>query len=181
MTLESLKFFGGGDPLLAAARTWFIPSFANVTAFETDEGLLLVDAGLRIMGAAIYASIRARTSARLHTVVFTHGHVDHAFGLDAWLAELAPERPRIVAHENVRARFERYKKMAALNTRINSVQFDVEHVMWPTEFFWPTEVYDDALTLTLGGEPFELHPINPSARIRSKACAIFPGSTSKRM
>jgi glyoxylase-like metal-dependent hydrolase (beta-lactamase superfamily II) len=149
-------FFGGGEVLLAAPRTWFIPSFANVAVFETDEGLLLVDAGLRVMGPAIYAAIRARTQARLHTVVFTHGHVDHAFGLDAWLAETAPARPRIVGHENVRARFERYAKMSALNTRINAVQFGLDHLMWPTEFFFPDTVYADALTLTLGGETFEL-------------------------
>lgn len=156
MTLSALGFYGGGDPVLAAPRTWFLPAFANVTSFETDEGLLLVDAGLRIVGPAIYASVRARTQARLHTVVFTHGHLDHAFGLDAWLAELAPARPRIVAHRNVRARFERYLKMNKLNARINAVQFGLDEVSWPTEFFWPDTVYDDALTLTLGGETFEL-------------------------
>ena len=156
MTLGALAFFGGGEPRLAAPRTWFIPSFANVAALETDDGLLLVDAGLRVMGPAIYASIRARTQAPLHTVVFTHGHVDHAFGLDAWLAEAAPARPRIIAHRNVRARFERYAKMGKLNTRINAVQFGLEGVNWPDEFFWPDTVYDDALTLTLGGERFEL-------------------------
>jgi glyoxylase-like metal-dependent hydrolase (beta-lactamase superfamily II) len=149
-------FFGGGEPLLVAPRTWFIPSFANVAALETDEGLLLVDAGLRVMGPAIYAALRARTQTRLHTVVFTHGHVDHAFGLDAWLAEMAPGKPRIVGHRNVRARFERYAKMSALNTRINAVQFGLDHLVWPTEFFFPDTVYDDALTLTLGGETFEL-------------------------
>ncbi len=156
MTLDALSFFGGGEPLLAAPRTWFVPAFANVTAFETDEGLLLVDAGLRVVGPAIFASIRARTKAPLHTVVFTHGHVDHAFGLDAWLNELAPARPRIVGHRNVRVRFERYAKMGALNARINAVQFGLEHVAWPTEFFWPDTTYDESLTLTLGGEIFEL-------------------------
>lgn len=156
MTLDALSFFGGGEPSQAAPRTWFVPAFANVTAFETDDGLLLVDAGLRVVGPAIFASIRARTSAPLHTVVFTHGHVDHAFGLDAWLSELAPARPRIIGHRNVRARFERYAKMGALNARINAVQFGLEHVPWPTEFFWPDTVYDDSMSVTLGGEVFEL-------------------------
>lgn len=156
MTLDALSFFGGGEPMQAAPRTWFVPAFANVTAFETDDGLLLVDAGLRVVGPAIFASIRARTSAPLHTVVFTHGHVDHAFGLDAWLSELAPARPRIIGHRNVRARFERYAKMGALNARINAVQFGLEHVPWPTEFFWPDTVYDESMSVTLGGEVFEL-------------------------
>ena len=49
--------------------------------------------------------IRKETDAPLHTVVFTHGHLDHAFGLKPWLD--AGERPRVIAHENVvRAVFE---------------------------------------------------------------------------
>jgi alkyl sulfatase BDS1-like metallo-beta-lactamase superfamily hydrolase len=67
-----------------------------------------------------------------------------------------PKRPRIVGHRNVRARFERYAKMSQLNSRINAVQFGLTDVAWPTEFFYPDTVYDDTLTLTLGGETFEL-------------------------
>ena len=92
MTLQALGFYGGGDPLLVAPRTWFLPAFANVTSFETDDGLLLVDAGLRIVGPAIYASVRARTKAPLHTVVFTHGHVDPG----NWVTpSLGSERSRV--------------------------------------------------------------------------------------
>ncbi|MBX3189979.1 MAG: MBL fold metallo-hydrolase [Labilithrix sp.] len=155
MTLEALGFFGGGEVTAPAPRTWFVPAFANVAVFETDEGLLLVDVGMRAFGPKIHASVREKTQAPLHTVVYTHGHVDHAFGLDAWLAEPAG-KPRIVAHRDVRTRFERYARMGELNARINQVQFAVESLSWPNEFFWPTEVYDDALTLELGGETFEL-------------------------
>jgi glyoxylase-like metal-dependent hydrolase (beta-lactamase superfamily II) len=161
MALEALGFFGGGEVTEPAPRTWFVPAFANVSAFETDGGLLLVDAGLRVAGPKIHDAVREKTKAPLHTVVFTHGHVDHAFGLDAWLAELGsspggPSSLRIVAHRDVRARFERYARMGELNARINQVQFGVESLSWPNEFFWPTVVYDDALTLELGGETFEL-------------------------
>ena len=34
-----------GQLVEVAERTAFLPSFANITAFETDEGLVLVDSG----------------------------------------------------------------------------------------------------------------------------------------
>lgn len=155
--LEGLGFFGGGAVEKVADRTWFVPAFANVAVFETSEGLVLVDAGLRVAGPGIHAAVRSETQAPLHTVVFTHGHVDHAFGLDMWLSEMAPKRPRIVAHKNVRARFERYARMPGINARVNRVQFALDHVPWPTEFFYPDTTYEDALALEIGGEAFELH------------------------
>ena len=48
--LEGLGFFGGGAVEKVADRTWFVPAFANVAVFETSEGLVLVDAGLRVAG-----------------------------------------------------------------------------------------------------------------------------------
>jgi alkyl sulfatase BDS1-like metallo-beta-lactamase superfamily hydrolase len=155
--LDGLGFFGGGGIEKVAERTWFVPAFANVAVLETNEGLVLVDAGLRIAGPGIHETVRAETKAPLHTVVFTHGHVDHAFGLDAWLSEMAPKRPRIVAHKNVRARFERYARMPGINSRINRVQFALDQVAWPSEFFYPDTTYEDALALEIGGEAFELH------------------------
>jgi glyoxylase-like metal-dependent hydrolase (beta-lactamase superfamily II) len=55
------------------ARTSCASILANVIVFEMVEGLVLVDAGLR----NCFGSIRW-----LCTVVFTHGHVDHTFGLN---------------------------------------------------------------------------------------------------
>ena len=34
---------------------------------------------------ALFEEIRKRTQAPLHTVIYTHGHLDHAFGLAPWL------------------------------------------------------------------------------------------------
>ncbi|MBM3658854.1 MAG: MBL fold metallo-hydrolase, partial [Actinobacteria bacterium] len=143
-----------------AARTWFVkPSWVNVALFETDEGLVMVDAGFATDAAAVHAAVRSVSDAPLHTVVFTHGHVDHAFGLKAFLA--AGDRPRIVAHEHVAARFRRYARTAGYNARINATQFqiDPEAMRWPQEdghFFWPDLTYRDELVLTIGGEEFHL-------------------------
>jgi alkyl sulfatase BDS1-like metallo-beta-lactamase superfamily hydrolase len=152
----------GDHPITEVApRTWFVkPSWVNVAVFETDAGLVMVDAGFATDTATIHAAVRSVTDAPLHTVVFTHGHVDHAFGLRAFLA--AGERPRIVAHENVPERFRRYARTAGYNARINATQFrlDPDRVRWPqadTDFAWPDVTYRDALVLEVGGEAFHLH------------------------
>ena len=144
-----------------APRTWFVrPSWVNVALFETDDGLVMVDAGFATDAGAVHDAVRSVSDAPLHTVVFTHGHIDHAFGLKAFLA--AGDRPTIVAHEKVASRFRRYERTAGYNARINATQFglDPEAVRWPKEdahFFWPDVTYRDSLVLTIGGEELHLH------------------------
>jgi glyoxylase-like metal-dependent hydrolase (beta-lactamase superfamily II) len=153
-------FTGEFKAIQAAPRTWFIlADYVNLAAYETDAGLLLVDTGTAESAETVYELIRKETDAPLHTVVFTHGHLDHAFGLKPWIE--AGERPRIIAHENVARRFRTYMRTAPLNSHINSVQFGIDDaISWPQrteEFTWPDTVYQDRLTLSLGGERFELY------------------------
>jgi glyoxylase-like metal-dependent hydrolase (beta-lactamase superfamily II) len=142
-----------------APDTFFMTAdYVNLAAFETADGLLLVDTGMVAAGPRVFEEIRKRTQAPLHTVVYTHGHLDHAFGLRPWLE--AGERPRVIAHENVVRRFRTYMKTAAMNIHINRVQFGIaQDITWPEkeqDFFWPDTIYRDQLTLQLGGERFEL-------------------------
>lgn len=141
-----------------APRTWFIqPGMVNVALFETDEGLLMVDAGCRGDGPALLRAVRSVSDKPLHTVVFTHGHSDHAFGL--WAFHDAGEKPRIIAHENLPAHFERYIKTAGLNARINGQHPGPDGKRWAEErddFDWPDETFTDTLELSLGGEKFVL-------------------------
>jgi alkyl sulfatase BDS1-like metallo-beta-lactamase superfamily hydrolase len=137
----------------------FVNSFANVSAFETDKGLVCVDSGAPFSAADIHRMIRTWSPARLDTTIFSHGHIDHVFGVHAFEQE-ARDRgwalPRVVAHENVPARFDRYKLTAGYNSAINSRQFGV-HVPWPTEYRYPDETYRDEVELEVGGDRFELH------------------------
>ena len=158
-TLFQRYFTGRHEASLVAPDTFFMTAdYVNLTAFETSEGLLLVDTGTTEAGPRVYEEIRKRTAAPLHTVVYTHGHLDHAFGLRPWLE--AGERPRVIAHENVARRFRTYMKTAALNIHINRVQFGIEQaIVWPekeSDFVWPDTLYRDQLSLQLGGERFEL-------------------------
>jgi alkyl sulfatase BDS1-like metallo-beta-lactamase superfamily hydrolase len=130
-----------------------------VTAFETDDGLVLVDTGGLLIAAHVHAQIRAWSDKPLHTAIYSHGHVDHVFGVPAFEEE-ARERgwppPHVVAHENVPRRFDRYALTAGYNAAINQRQFQVEGLQWPTEFRRPDETYSERHTLEVGGERFEL-------------------------
>jgi len=153
-------FFGGGATEEVAPRTFFTPSFANSAALATPDGLLVVDCGVVQVGGSILRKLRGCTEDPVHSVVFTHGHVDHAFGIDAFDEEAANAgraRPRRIAHELVAERFRRYEAMRGLNERINSVQFGLSEVRWPDRFPWPDLTYTDELALTIGGERFDLH------------------------
>ncbi len=153
-------FTGRNEASYVAPGTLFMTAnYVNLIVFETSEGLVMVDTGMEEAGEAVYNEIRKQTDAPLHTVVFTHGHLDHAFGLRPWLE--AGETPRIIAHENVVERFRTYMKTGPMNSHVNSVQFGIQAgIKWPQEqedFYWPDTTYRDQLTLHIGGERFELH------------------------
>jgi alkyl sulfatase BDS1-like metallo-beta-lactamase superfamily hydrolase len=139
----------------------FLPSFANVTAVETAEGLVLFDSGSFALAQHAHEQVRGwRPDTCVHTVVFTHGHVDHVFGLPLWEAEAVDRGwvpPIVVAHENMPARFDRYRLTAGYNTAINRRQFGVDELEWPLDYRYPDRTYRDELELEIGGERFELH------------------------
>ena len=156
-----------------AERTVFYSSFANVTAFETDDGLVLIDTGAFFNQRQTFETVRSWSKARLHTAVYTHGHVDHVFGVPPFARE-ARERgwpgPRVIGHEAVPARFQRYILTAGYNSIINTRQFGADALRsttgdvaprgvlrWPTEYTYPDTTYARSLVVTVGGERFELY------------------------
>ena len=138
-----------------AERTAFLPSFANVSVFETDDGLVLIDTGGLIIAQSVHEQIRTWSDAPLHTAVYSHGHVDHIFGVPFFEAENR-SKPHVIAHENVPERFDRYVLTAGYNAVINERQFQVEGLQWPTEYRYPDETYSQTHSFEVGGERFEL-------------------------
>ncbi len=74
-TPDEAKFFWTGGPVMASERTWFASQFSGCTAFETDEGLVLVDTETKQYAPALAAMLRQKTQAPVHTAIYTHGHV----------------------------------------------------------------------------------------------------------
>jgi glyoxylase-like metal-dependent hydrolase (beta-lactamase superfamily II) len=154
------------DPLHAAPRVWgdpceiapdvFIhPAFVNSYALRTPAGLLVVDPGFGHASDSLRQAVRQWSDASLHTAVYTHGHVDHAFGLRAFLA--AGERPQIIAQENCLDRFRRYELTHGWNGRINQRQFSLPEPIFPRHFDWPTLTFRDQLTQRLGDLEVHYH------------------------
>ncbi|GAA2104323.1 hypothetical protein GCM10009801_79860 [Streptomyces albiaxialis] len=81
------KLFWTGGPVEVAADTWFVSLGSGVTVFATREGLVLVDSGTRLFAGEMAERVRTRTDLPVHTAIYTHGHIDHAYGLDAFLVE----------------------------------------------------------------------------------------------
>ncbi|HVP28802.1 MAG TPA: alkyl sulfatase dimerization domain-containing protein [Myxococcota bacterium] len=138
---------------------FFVHVFANVSVLRTDEGLVLIDTGAWLGRDRTFGLVRRIDPSRLHTAIYTHGHADHAFGLPPFLEEANTKglpRPRIVGHENVSARFERYRKTHGYNATINARQFSTP-ASWPTEFDAPDTTYQHDLRLEVGGLALELH------------------------
>ncbi|HEX2383001.1 MAG TPA: alkyl sulfatase dimerization domain-containing protein [Acidimicrobiales bacterium] len=132
----------------------FVESFANVTAFSTPDGLCLVDTGSALVAGAVHEAIRSWSTERATTAVYTHGHIDHVFGTAAFEAE-GPMR--VIGHEAVDPRFDRYVKTAGYNAVINQRQFRAPGLQWPLEYRRPDVTYSDRLDLDLGGVGAELH------------------------
>jgi alkyl sulfatase BDS1-like metallo-beta-lactamase superfamily hydrolase len=138
-----------------AARTHFVSSFANVTAFETDDGLVLVDTGSFVLADRTRTILRRAVTEPVTTAIWTHGHVDHCFGVELYERE-ADRKVHVIAHEAVARRFERYRLTHGWNTRINARQFQTKSG-FPTEFRAPDETFATDKTLVAGGRTFALH------------------------
>jgi glyoxylase-like metal-dependent hydrolase (beta-lactamase superfamily II) len=137
----------------------FVPSFANVSAFATPDGLVLVDTGSSFAAAAVHSELRRWSGQRLNTAVYSHGHIDHVFGMPAWEAESAESgwpAPVVVAHEALPLRFDRYLLTTGHNEVINRRQFGLENLRWPTDYRYPDRTYRDELRLEVGGRAFVL-------------------------
>jgi glyoxylase-like metal-dependent hydrolase (beta-lactamase superfamily II) len=132
----------------------FLSSFGNVIVLDTSAGLALFDTGSFFLAQNNYAHIRDWSKRKVHTAVYTHGHVDHAFGLPPFEAEPGA-KIEVIAHPAVAARFERYQLTAGYNEAINRRQFGMP-VAWPTTYRFPDRTVTDRLSLTVGGEKIEL-------------------------
>ena len=137
-----------------AAGSYFVSSFANITAFDTDEGLVLVDTGSFVLAEPTRARLRGVTKRPVHTAVWTHGHVDHCFGVELYERD-SGRHIRVIAHEAVPRRFERYQLTREWNERINQRQFQTNS-QFPGVFRAPDETYRDSLTVSVGGRRFDL-------------------------
>ena len=137
----------------------FMSAFSNALVLDTDEGLVFIDTSSLFHAQEMYDGVRAWSDAPVHTGVYTHGHVDHVFGLLRFTEEAREKGqplPRIIAHEACPARFDRYKLTRGYNGHINMRQFGFAKPLFPGDFTYPDETLADERVLEVGGERIEL-------------------------
>jgi len=133
--------------------------FGNATAIRTKDGLVLVDTGSRETASQTLATLRRWDDQPVHTVIYTHGHIDHTWGarlLDEEADAKGIARPRIIAHRNVLQRFQRYDATHGLNSLVMGRQFNQPGYTFPDHHRRPDQIYDDTLSLTIGDLRIEL-------------------------
>ncbi|MGH7905701.1 MAG: alkyl sulfatase dimerization domain-containing protein, partial [Candidatus Binataceae bacterium] len=156
---EHSPFAATGEFEEVADGVAFFRYFANFTAIKTGEGLVLVDTGSPAGENGPVALLRQYSPARIHTAIYTHGHIDHVGGMTAFAAEAQHNRsarPRIVAHRAIADRFDRYRRTAGYNAMVNSRQFQ-RRVEWPAEYVYPDTPFDHQFNAVAGNHKFECH------------------------
>lgn len=137
-----------------APRIWFIRMpIVNCTLIETDEGLVLIDTGMKPSGPALLKAIRSVSNKPIHTIIYTHGHVDHCYG--TWSLIEAGEQPQIIAHKNIINRFNRYIMLRGSIAKYMSQPED-QLPEDSADIVWPTRYFQEQLTLNIGGVEFQL-------------------------
>lgn len=129
---------------------------SNAGFVVTPAGVVVIDAlGSPELAKRLLAQIRKITAKPIHTVVVTHYHADHIYGLQVFKQAGA----RIVAHEAARE----YLTSETAQLRLQSSRQE----LWP----WvddktrlvPADVWlSDKQSFTIGGVQFVVQPVGPS-------------------
>jgi alkyl sulfatase BDS1-like metallo-beta-lactamase superfamily hydrolase len=156
-----------------------VESFSHVVTWDSGDGLVCFDTSHHNSGRQVVESIRGWSSARFHSLVYTHGHVDHVGGSPHFAADARDAghpMPRVIGHKNVQRRFDRYRATDPWNRLINARQFggvrgDVSDVMndlrpapgprpdrfIPDDTLETTDVVDNFAAMTFGDTTVEFH------------------------
>jgi alkyl sulfatase BDS1-like metallo-beta-lactamase superfamily hydrolase len=134
--------------------TWIVRMpIVNAVIVKTAEGLVIIDTGMSPAGPALYEAARKVSDLPVHTIIYTHGHVDHSYG--TWAFIEAGESPRIIAHENILERFNRYLKLRGSIAKNMSQPLE-QLPASRSDIIWPTVTFKDSLYLEVGNELFIL-------------------------
>jgi len=146
-----------------------IDGFSHVIAVQTTDGIVQFDTSMPMFAPRAVEARRAWSADPVHTLVYTHGHVDHVGGASHLLDDATAHgerRPAVVAHEGVPKRFARYDRTSGYNAWINHRQFggtgltgqadDAPPAFW-NRWVQPSVTFDDDLSLRVGDTDFVLH------------------------
>jgi len=147
-----------------------VEAFSHCVLFESEAGLVAFDTSSPQGGARVVEAIRGWRKTPFHSLVYTHGHLDHVGGSGAFMADADTSRqprPQVIGHENVPARFDRYQFTDGYNQVINQRQFGQfsrrgynttdGNSFLPGNTARPDVTYREQLDLQIGGLDIHLH------------------------
>jgi alkyl sulfatase BDS1-like metallo-beta-lactamase superfamily hydrolase len=159
--LGSASAFWPAEAQQFADRALLVTGHGNVGYAYNDAGVVMIDTGTpQIFGDHAVRELRRFTQAPIRAVIYTHGHIDHAFNLGPVLADAEARgypRPQVIAHRRILARFARYERLRDHTTYINRINFGTpsDTVIVPT-FFYPDTLIDAGMSLRVGDMTVEL-------------------------
>ena len=124
----------------------FIKNFGNIAVFKKDGTGLLIDTGMGVSSIQVVEKLKEWGISNIEYVIYTHGHVDHVTGTE-YISNAFEGTTKVIAHENVVKRFDRYKKTIGYNGIINQRQFGLPSPVFPNDFIYPDIVYSDEYEL----------------------------------
>ena len=149
-----------------------VESFSHSILFRTPEGLVVFDSSGLHSGQAVVDAIRTWSPDAFHTLVYTHGHMDHIGGSPAFAQDAADKgvHLQVVGHEAVIDRMRRYDMTDGYNFRINRRQFAGVRALYglaidddqkperfiPRNTVYPNHTYSKRTSLSVGGLEMQL-------------------------
>lgn len=103
-----------------------VEAFSHSILFKTNEGLVVFDTSNLQGSGKVVEAVRNWSKEPFHSLVYTHGHMDHVGGCGTFLQDAESRghpRPQVVGHANVAPRFDRYNDTNGYNLAINKRQF----------------------------------------------------------
>lgn len=131
---------------------WVLAAQGNAFAVETTEGVVLVDSGPGGQKTdSMIAELRTLTDTPVSAICYSHGHVGYNVGVPQWLehnAQRGDAPPRIIAHRNLPARYDRYRETEGYQAILNEMQFWGFSRRFDPIKLDPTETFNDQLVLS---------------------------------
>jgi len=144
-----------------------IESFSHVVAVDTGEGIVAFDSSSAQTGRKVVESLRTWNGDPVHSIVYTHGHLDHVGGSRSFAREAIDRGrpvPRVLSHERVVSRLNRYAATSGYNQAINARQFggaaraaaeQIDRSFIPEGTLYPDLTYSDRHSERIGDVDFE--------------------------
>lgn len=128
-----------------------LPGQGNSLLIDLGDALALVDAGPGGgVTAKMIASMREISDKPLKAICYSHGHAGYNSGISQFQAhaeERGDPQPRLIAHKNLKRRYDRYRATNGLQHKLNQSQFPGAPIPLNPILPDPTDLYSERFVI----------------------------------